>query len=94
MEADVWFGYGTVIDLFQERRPQLSYRISKQFLDDNLADQTDSFDMVENDEGAFYVRKISEDGLETAFDPTTDGKTIGIFILSQIDHFLFLVQIS
>ena len=70
--------------MFQERHPQLSYRISKQFFDDNLADQKDSFDLVENEDGAFYVRKIAEIDLEANFDPETDGKTIGFFILCKV----------
>ena len=70
--------------MFQERRPQLSYQISKEFFDENLADEKDSFDLVENDEGAFYVRNIAENDLEANFDPETDGKTIGFFILCKV----------
>ena len=70
--------------MFQERHPQLSYQISKQFFDDNLADQTDSFDLVENEDGAFYVRKIAENDLEASFDPETDGKTIGFLFHAKL----------
>ena len=65
------------MDLFQERQPQLSYEISKQFFDDNLADQEDSFDLMENGDDVFYVRKIAENDLEANFDPETDGKSTG-----------------
>ena len=67
--------------MFQERRPQLSYQISKEFFDENLADEKDSFDLVENDEGAFYVRNIAENDLEANFDPETDGKSTVFFSL-------------
>ena len=60
--------------MFQERRPKLSYQISKQFFDDNLIDQKDSFDLVQKDDGDFYVRKIAGHNLKTDFDPETDGK--------------------
>ena len=78
--------------MFQERHPQLSYQISKQFFDENLADQTDSFDLAENEDGAFYVRTIAENDLEAAFEPGTDGKTIAL--LNFGIEFVFLDEIS
>ena len=82
MEDTVWsIPYGILINLFQERLPQLSYQISEEWFDENLADQKDFFDLVENDEGAFYVRNIAENDLEANFDPETDGKSTGFFSL-------------
>ena len=44
---------------------------------------------MENEDGAFYVRKIAEIDLEANFDPETDGKTIGFFILCEVVFFIF-----
>ena len=57
---------------FKERPPQLSFKIAKDFFENSLMDQVDSFTL--NADQDFYERTVSENDLVLSFDPNSDGE--------------------
>ena len=62
--------------------PALTYKIAKQYFDNNLSDQTDSFTL--NADGDFYERTIDENDLSLSFDANSDGNLVSIPVYKAV----------